>query len=270
MRDTVMLTGATGVLGTWLRRTAPADTRFVSVTHRTRLPDSSAVTADLRDRNAVLAAVQQVQPSLIVHAAYAKDEASIVGATRNVVDAAMSVGAAVVHISSDSVFSGDGAPRDEGADPDPISDYGRWKADAERVVADSTLPAAVVRLSLLVSLDPEDHIIQRMRAGVAAAEPTVWFDDEFRQPAMAADVAAALWRIAALHDADRAGVWHLPGPELLSRYEIARRVVARLALDPACIGREHSPPSNDRPQHIVLRDDRARGAVNWSPAPVLS
>lgn len=129
---TVRLTGASGLLGTWLRRTAPVGFEVVGLTHRTRLGASGQIVADLRDPIAVIAAVHEVRPSLVLHAAYARDEASIVGATQNVVDAAQGTGAGVLYVSTDAVFSGSGPPLPEDATPDPVRDYGRWKPQAER------------------------------------------------------------------------------------------------------------------------------------------
>lgn len=264
---TVLLTGASGVLGTWLRRTAPVGVEVVGLTHRTRLRNSPEVVADLRDSDAVLAAVHQVRPSLVIHAAYARDQVAIVDATRNVVAAAE--GAEVLYVSTDAVFSGDGSPRHEEAAPNPVWDYGRWKAQAERIVTDGSETSAVVRLPLIVSLAPEDHVVARIRLGAARNLPTTWFDDELRQPAAARELADALWRIALLRPGERAGAWHLPGPESLSRYQIARRVVAALGVDASAIQAERTPPSAERPRHVSLADGRARDCINWSPSKVL-
>ena len=266
----VLLTGATGLLGTWIRRAAPADTSVVPLVHRTQLDAPGSVEADLRDRAAVEAAVAQARPALVIHAAYAHDEASIVDATRHVASAAAAAGADLVHISTDAVFSGDGARRDEVSAPDPIADYGRWKAKAEELVTEGSAPSAVVRLPLIVSLDPEDHVVARIRAGAADGQPTPWFDDEIRQPAAAEELAAALWQITGLGTRQRAGTWHLPGPESLSRYDIARRVVAALGLPHDSITAEPTPPSADRPRHLHLGNDRARRSIGWSPSPILS
>ena len=135
--EPVLLTGASGLLGTWLRQVTPADTEVVSVTHRRRLPGGAEVVVDLRDRGAVSAAFARVRPGLVIHAGYARDEASIVDATQNIVEMAHEVDADLLYISSDAVFSGDGLPRDEAARPDPVWDYGRWKASAEASVVQS-------------------------------------------------------------------------------------------------------------------------------------
>lgn len=266
---TVLLTGASGLLGTWLGRTAPAGVRMVGVVHRTPVPGESVV-ADLRDRAAVSAAVEGVRPDLVIHAAYAVDEVSIVDATRHVVEAAERAGAALLHVSTDAVFAGlDDTARTERDRPDPVSDYGRWKWQAERIVTDSADRSTIVRLPLLVSLDPDDHVVIRIREGAARGEPTTWFDDEFRQPAATQDVARALWRIVSLGPDERAGVWHLPGPETLSRHEIAQRVVAALGLPPDAIRAGNVPPSMTRPRCLALADDRARDRIAWAPTEVL-
>lgn len=270
-RRVVLLTGASGLVGTWLRRTVPADVDLVALTHRSPVagPTGATASADLRDAAAVDAVLERVRPALVLHAAMAVDEASIVDATTHVVRAASAVGAELVHVSTDAVFSGDGRAVDEVAAPDPVWDYGRWKARAEALVLASTPQPAVVRLPLVVSLDPEDRIVERIRRGAVDREPTRWFHDELRQPAAATDLAPALWRIASLPPDERGGVWHLPGPERLSRVEIARRVTEALGLDPGVVVSEPTPPHAGRPRDLDLRADRARTAIGWDPAPVL-
>ena len=191
------------------------------------------------------------------------------GRGQNVVDAARGTGAAVVYVSTDAVFSGDGSPRGEHATPDPVWDYGRWKAQAERIVAERAATPVIVRLPLIVSLDPEDHVVSRIRSAAGRGEPTTWFNDEFRHPAAAPELAQALWRIALLDPSDRTGAWHLPGPESLSRYAIAQRVTAALGLKSSAIAAECTPPSANRPRHIELEDGRARACINWSPSRIL-
>lgn len=268
--QTVLVTGASGLLGTWLRRTAPADVTVVALTHRRPVDGGGQVHGDLRDAAAVDRAIGLARPDLVIHAAYTKDEASIVDATRHLVESVAGAGAGIVHISTDAVFAGDGCPRTEEAIPDPVSDYGRWKATAERIVLDADPTAAVVRLPLVVSLEPSDTTVDRIRAGAAERPPTVWFTDEIRQPAPAVDLARALWRIAALPAPERAGPWHLAGAERLSRYEIACRVVDRLGIDHDAITAGTTPGTGDRPRDLHLLDRRARSQIAWAPTPVLT
>ena len=269
MDGPVLLTGATGLLGHWLVRTAPADLELVGVVHQRPLERLPSVVADLRDADATRAALHEVRPSLVVHAAYAKDAASIVAATEHVADAAADCGADVLLVSSDAVFPGDGVGRDESAVPAPTWDYGRWKAGAEEAVTVRHRSATIVRLPLVVSVDPDDPAVASIRDGAARGASTAWFTDELRQPAHGAELARAIWSIAGLDRTARAGVWHLAGAETLSRYEIAARVVAALGLDPAAITPDASPTDAGRPRHLCLLDGRARDRIGWSPAPIL-
>lgn len=265
-----MLTGASGLVGTWLRRMVPAGVELVAWTHRTPAPGSTSVTADLRDGRTVAAVFADTRPSLVIHAAMARDAASITGATENVVEGASIVGADVVYISTDAVFSGDGRPVDERARPDPVWDYGRWKAEAEKLVLRDPTGWAVVRLPLVVSLDPADCAVERIRQGALQHEPTRWFHDEIRQPAMASDIADAVWKIVSLEPEQRSGVWQLPGLESLNRYEIAERVVDRLKLDPGSIISVPAPLDAIRPRRINMLAERARHQIRWDPARILT
>lgn len=263
----VLVTGAAGLLGHWLLRSAPHD-EVMALTHRRPVTGVASVTADLRDRTRTAAAVAEVNPTLVVHAAYAKDRESIVDATRHVVEAAEASGADVVFISSDAVFLGDGVARDEQMEPDATWDYGRWKATAERAVLDGSARGAVVRLPLLVSIDPDDHMVRQLRAAAVEGRPTPWFADELRRPALASEVAAAIWRLAALPAGERRGCWHLAGAERLSRLELARRLVDRLQLPDSIVESARQPKDADRPRDIAFTDARARELVAWSPSPI--
>jgi dTDP-4-dehydrorhamnose reductase len=264
---TVLLTGAAGLLGTSLRRAVPAGVTVVPVAHRRRVSGDEVV-ADLRDRGAVASALAAVEPGLVIHAGYARDHASIVDATRNVVDIAQEVGADIVFVSSEAVFSGDGAPRSEAARPDPVWDYGRWKAEAETVVSDRDPSAVIVRLPLVISVDPADHILAGIRFAQQHGAPSVWYSDELRQPAYAEELCRAIWDISSLPRDQRGGAWHLPGPERLSRYTIADRVVAALGLDRSSIASAITPLEEQRPRDLNLTGERAKAQIGWCPTPI--
>ncbi len=261
------------MLGTWLRRTAPEGVALTPVVHRRPLSDDrrtggSALAADLRDPARVDEAVHEVRPDLVVHAAYAKDRASIVDATAHLTRAAQAVGAGLIFVSTDAVFSGDGRPRSETDRPDPIADYGRWKAEAESIVVAAGSGNAVVRLPLVLSVEPEDHVVGEIRRAVDRGERSTWFTDEFRQPANAPELAAAIWAIAGLPVAERAGAWHLPGPERLARDEIAERAARAAGIDADAFRAAPTPSDADRPRDLHLTDARARDAIGWDPTPI--
>jgi dTDP-4-dehydrorhamnose reductase len=266
----VLLTGASGLLGYWLLATRSAQTTVVALEHRNHVAADGAVQADLRDASATLAAVRKAKPSLIIHAAYAHDQASIVDGTTHVAHAADAVGADLVFISSDAVFGGDGEPRDESAVPHPVWEYGRWKLEAERIACQRSPATAIVRLPLLVSIEPDDHVVREVRDAANTGMASRWFVDETRQPAPASEVASAIWKITGLSVGLRSGIWHLPGAERLTRHEIARRVVDHLGLARDVVDGVVTPEDAIRPRDIYFTGERARSAIGWCPARVLS
>ena len=100
--------------------------------------------------------------------------------------------------------------------------------------------------------------------------PTTWFDDEYRQPAYGEEIARALWRLVALDAETRAGAWHLPGPERLTRAETAHRVVTALGLGRDTIASAPTPPGLQRPRDLHLLDERARSVIGWNPTRILA
>lgn len=269
----VMVTGAAGLLGTWLRRTAPPGVQLVLAVRATPLADlgeqvaPTQVQADLTDPEAVDRAVAEAACDLVLHAAYRiDDEASVTAVTDNIVAATARHGADLVMMSSDAVFAGDGRRRTETDRPDPVSDYGRWKAEAERRARSGVSNSTVVRVPLLCSFDPPSLMVEDVRAAVRDGRTVAWKRGETRKPVWASEVAGAVWRIIALDAAARAGVWHLSGPVALTRAEVGRWVAARLGVDDP--GVEEDPPSSNWPRDLRLDDGRARQDIGWDPTPI--
>src|ERR687887_1603016 len=96
----LFVTGLGGYLGSELARRAPAAGWEASGI-------AGSAQLDVRDADAVRAAVLAARPDVVVHTAYRMDDASVnVDGTRAVVAAARAVGARLVHLSSDLVFAG--------------------------------------------------------------------------------------------------------------------------------------------------------------------
>jgi dTDP-4-dehydrorhamnose reductase len=169
---------------------------------------------DIRDAQAVEAKLAEIRPERVIHTAYRQDDRSVTfDGALNVARAAARMNARLVHVSTDVVFSGRlHRPYRETDKLDPITDYGRAKADAERAVAEIAPGAAIVRTSLLM---PGRYVDAARNAEYA------FYDDEIRCPAAVEDVASALIEVAHL---PVVGPLHVAGADAVSRYELARLV----------------------------------------------
>jgi dTDP-4-dehydrorhamnose reductase len=223
----VLVTGGAGLVAGHLLRSAP-EAHEVELTWRTTRPPEGvpAHRVDLCVPSQVETLLERVRPEVVIHTAYsAQHRADVVDASHEVATACARHDVQLVHLSTDVVFSGDAPPYVESDPMEPVSDYGRWKADAERLVTAAVAEVCITRCSLVVSLDPPDAGTRWLLGAVDAGERPVLFRDEHRTPIRAVDLAATLWALVDLDPVTRRGIWHLPGPERLSRLELGRRVL---------------------------------------------
>jgi dTDP-4-dehydrorhamnose reductase len=243
----LFVTGLGGYLGSELGRRAPAAGWEISGIAGSR-------ELDVRDAAGVRAAVLRARPDVVVHTAYRMDDASVnVEGTRAVVAAAAAAGARLVHLSTDVVFGGSERPIVEDDPPDPVTDYGASKLEAERACPPDAL---VVRTSLLYAgRRPSTHEAAAIEAADGMRD-MAFFTDEVRCPIAVGDLAAALLELAAL---DVVGVLHVAGADAVDRLEFAQLVAAHHGRDPGALRGGIGGPG--RPKRIVLDSSRARALL---------
>lgn len=143
----VLVLGATGILGRALVAEGLARGLELTATYHRRLPSGPGlerlrlVRVDLAQPARVVALLEGVSPDVVINAAgvtraRCSDDPAAAWtinalSTHVLADAARSVGARLVHVSSDCVFRGDRGPYPEDALPDAIDLYGRSKARGE-------------------------------------------------------------------------------------------------------------------------------------------
>ena len=267
----VLITGGGGLLGGELIRRAPAGVEVHATRRTSPVHGAQAHPLELADAAAVRALWMRVRPELVIHTAYtaAEGERDILRATENVAAACREAGAGLVCMSTDALLDGESSPYAESAEPAPVHEYGRWKARAELHVRGAMPQAAVVRTSLIVRAQPPDRnsawVVDALRRG----DPVRLFTDELRCPIAVEDLAAQLWEIAALPAQGRGGVWHLAGPEAVSRYALGVLLALRAGLDPSAIVPIPSASSPaPRPRDLRLLTPRADRELRTRARPV--
>lgn len=245
----MFVTGGRGLLGRHLQRSEAAEKWELIA------PGSRAL--DIRQSERVIDEIVEWKPKCVVHLAYRNDDRrTIVDGSRNVAEAAARCGARLIHLSTDVVFAGRAAPYIERDPTFAITEYGKWKAEAELAVTAACPTAVLVRTSLMYATDslaPMQVDVQRALRGESAMS---FFTDEFRCPAHAADVAAACAMLASMPDVT--GPLHVAGPQVLSRVEIATAIARWLGLNPARIRSASLADSGlVRPARIALDTTKA-------------
>ncbi len=260
---TVAVTGSTGLLGRALIARARAG-RWTVVP----LGGSEPGGTDVTDAAAVRARLTAARPSVVIHAAAWTDlegcegdpdrAVAVHGAgTAHVVAAARAVGAHVVALSTECVFSGTlDRPYREDDSVGPRSVYGRSKLVAEREV-----PAefAVVRTSWLVGAEPHGFTAAVLAQG-HRGRPFPVVADQWGCPTPVGPLADALLELGRHRSR---GIWHVVGPEPRSRHQLAQELLAAAGLDPALAvavrTHELDPrPRAERPANGILEPARWR------------
>jgi dTDP-4-dehydrorhamnose reductase len=267
----VLITGGGGLLGGELIRQAPADVEVHATRRASPVHGAESHVVELSDADAVAALFARVRPELVIHTAYsaAEGERDIVQATESVVRACRAAGAALVYMSTDALLDGESSPYAESAEPAPVHEYGRWKQAAELHVRERMPDAAVVRTSLIVRAEPPDRNSAWVLDLLRRAELVRLFTDELRCPIAVEDLAAQLWEVARLPAERRGGVWHLAGPEAVSRYALGVLLAVRAGLDAGAIvpAPSASAPA-PRPRDLRLLTARADRELRTRARPI--
>ncbi len=236
MPGKLLVTGASGTLGGPLTVQAVAQGWEVLGTYLTqpgRVRAGRAVRLDLRDGAATRELVESFGPDVIIHTAVTERsgpgyDAAIRQAGQLIAQAAVADGARLIVLSTDLVFDGSEDIYTEASLPRPSSVYGRAKADYERAVLARSPSALVVRTSLIYDFEPGNAQVAWMLRALECGETLCLYTDQLRCPIWAVNLADALLELAGT---DTPGILHLVGPELLSRYDLGRGLLAALGHD---------------------------------------
>ena len=278
----VLVTGASGLLGGRLAALLARDLDVVAAVHASPAPPGLRTVAfDLLDARSIEAALDEVRPRAVLHSAALADadrcqrEPELAtrintGAAGALARACARRGVRLVALSTDLVLPGTRASSAESQAPGPLLHYARTKLDGERAVLAEDPTAAVARVALVIG--PGHGRRGSASEGVAwalqAGRRLRLFSDQFRSPVDAASVAAAA---LTLLQGTQTGLFHLGGPERLSRHQLGLRVASVLGLDARLIDEARQadqPPAVPRPLDVSLDSGRAARELAYRPRPV--
>ena len=194
---------------------------------------------DLADREPTLRVITELRPRLIVNCAAATDvdrceldheyaDRGNTLAAGNVAEAAVHVGARLVHISTCFVFSGDkGDPYHETDATGPVNYYGQSKLAGEQAIVAALPDALIARTSWLYG-HGDAHFPGKVLQWAAGGGPLRMVTDRMGSPTYAEDLAVCLQQLA---DRDAAGLFHLGGTGCATRFEWARETLSLAGVD---------------------------------------
>lgn len=196
--------------------------------------------ADITDAGQVRSCFRKILPELVIHSAAIRDldvaEANPAEAfrvnvhgTRNLAEAAQSIGAAVAYISTDSVFDGQReTPYVETDVAIPPTVYGRTKLRGEQITAQ--LPRYwIFRVSVLFGpgkINMVDKILEAVSQGKEYVAPS----DQVGTATYTLDAARTIREVI---ESGRIGAYHVVNQGSVGRLELARRAAEIAGFDAA-------------------------------------
>lgn len=148
-------------------------------------------------------------------------------APRAMASACSTIGAALIHLSTDYVFDGSNPNAYREEDPvGPLSVYGRSKADGETAVRASIQQHVILRTSWVFAAHGNNFVRTMLRLGDERPEIRV-VDDQFGSPTAACDIASAIASIVAAIRAKK-GVWgtfHFTSAQSTTWYGFAKAIL---------------------------------------------
>ena len=219
----VLVTGANGMLG--------HDVVLVAQEMRHQVIALGHDDLDVTDPARVDRLITRERPDTVINCAAwtnvdgaeeSEHDASLINAQGAgfVADAANSVNAKVLYVSTDYVFDGTGGPYGESHDPNPINAYGRTKLGGERATALVNGRSFIVRTSWLFGPHGGNFVETMLRLGEGGG-PVVVVHDQVGCPTYTGHLAVGLLRLI---DSAAYGIHHMAGEGRCSWYEFAMEI----------------------------------------------
>jgi dTDP-4-dehydrorhamnose reductase len=274
----VLITGASGLLGRACRN-AFSDQQLTTCAWSRATPDDLKL--DLTDEVAVNAAIDRIQPDLIIHTAAERKpdqcenqqeetQALNVEATRVLAEAAARIGAKLIYISTDYVFDGRNPPYAIDAVCNPLNFYGQTKRAGEVAVLKASENHVVLRVPILYG---EVETLEESPVTLLLNEllhPTAHAVDHWaiRYPTYVGDVAQTLCKWSEQGLQNSKGIFHFSGNESLTKYEMVCTMANALNLNHDHLTPDDQPPSGaPRPKNSQLDISRLQQETEVQQTP---
>jgi dTDP-4-dehydrorhamnose reductase len=266
MAPRAIITGAAGLIGQYLVKTAP---RWAPVWDIQRLTRADL---DLTDRANVERTWQSIKPNAVIHCAALSrtkaceqdpEQARRINAEVTAHLAQLSQDIPFIFLSSGEVFDGSTGWYGETDEPNPINVYGQTKLEAEQAVLQNPRHTVVrIVLTAGTSETGDRSFVEDMYRTAKAGKDVTLYADEFRCPLPAGVIARVIWELV---DREQPGLYHLGGSDRLSRWEIGETLL------PWCPelkghlmkGSARNHVGSPRPADLSLRCDKIQSLLSF-------
>ena len=243
----ILITGASGLLGSAYAKAAVRRGHTVTALHYKNFPKEKGISKilqlDLTQTEQLTALCLELWPDVIVNCAAISEPKSVesdpklaekvnVALPSLLAQLSTHLGSRLLHLSSDMVFDGENSEPYRSTDiPNPTNLYAQTKLLSEKaVLRNNREDPVVLRIPILMgnSLTGQRSVHEKLIASIHSGEQPRLFTDELRQPCTASNVAEVLLELSERRDLH--GIFHWAGSEIISRFEMGKRILKHFGL----------------------------------------
>jgi len=243
--DKIFISGGSGLLGSNIAKMAISKFNVYASYNKNKVSMENVhfFQVDLTKKEQ-FAKIKQINPHFIIHCTaltnvdYCEEHPNEaynqnVLASINVAEAAKETRAYLVHISTDSVFSGEKGNYKEDDMPNPINIYGRTKLEAEQKILSIHSHSCIVRTNIYGwNKRNKFSLAEWMLNKLINNEELPGLKDVYFSPILVNDLAKALFK---LHEKNYKGIINVAGSESCSKLDFAYRIAEVFTLDKGLI-----------------------------------
>ncbi|KAA3608445.1 MAG: dTDP-4-dehydrorhamnose reductase [Calditrichaeota bacterium] len=195
-----------------------------------------------------------------------------VRAVENIIDIANTFNPILVQVSTDYVFDGQQGAYTENDPVNPVGNYARSKMAAENIVTSSSLEHIIARTQVLygtgnkAKLNFATWVISRLMH----KENINVVTDQVGNPTYIDDLSESIFRLLQRNEY---GLFHVSGPQVISRYEFAKKIAEVFELDGTLINRISTndlKQAAPRPMNSSFVIDKLVNRIDWTSGDVVS
>jgi len=253
----VLITGSTGMLGSDCKKVFSKKYEVIAPTREEM---------DIRKWDKVIEVIQKTSPDVVVNCAAFTDvdacetereiaqKINVEGA-RNLAQVCLRFDCKIVHISSDYVFDGKKPipqPYFEDDEPNPLSFYGKTKAESEKAVINNIDDYIIIRTGWLYGINRKNFVKWVIKKAVNGEKLTI-VHDQYGSPTWTYRVAL---QIIVLLEKKMTGIFHVTSEGYCSRLEWTEFILNHLGLSAPIEKismKEWNPPAK-RPVNCLLEN----------------
>ena len=244
-KKNILITGVSGLLGNNLAYYFRENSSVLGVYHTNpvSIDGIEVLGLDLTDYVSTRKMVSGFKPDVVIHCASRTDvdrmehdregawQANVL-TTRVILDALRDASVKFIHISTDSVYSGEKGPYKEESETKPCNFYGKTKLESEKLVMD--YPNALILRTNIFGWNIQNKLslgewfLDRLRHNKSMHG----FSDVFFSPIYTFLLAEILEKCI---EKDLAGIYNCGGGNLLSKYDFGCKIADLFGYDPVLI-----------------------------------